>query len=247
MPKVYFEKINKNICDVAKSPEPSSRTSYPEWWTDIPRYVSTENSQIPFLNHRANATVRSCPSINDSMNFGYTIYLPFDLYLDAEDPDNLLWYVPEIDTSALNKKNGENNLIAWNSERDVQSFYIPDGYHKVVLKLNTLWGIKTESGYSSWITQPMYRNDLPILAMDGIIDTDKYPSRFPHVFFVKSGFSGVIKASTPVLQVIPFKREEYTSEIVELDVEDVKKNHEIEGTTFSSFYKKNFWTRKRFA
>jgi hypothetical protein len=92
----------------------------------------------------------------------------------------------------------------------------------------------------------MYRNDLPILAMDGIIDTDKYPSRFPHVFFVKSGFSGVIKASTPVLQIIPFRREEYTSEIVELDVEDVKKNHEIQETTFSSFYKKNFWTRKRF-
>jgi hypothetical protein len=247
MPKIYFEKINKDVCDVSKSPEPAIRSVSPEWWSDIPRYMDTQvNKEVPFLHHRSNSTIKSCPAINDCFNFGYIIYLPFDIYLDATDPENLGWYVPDIDTTGLDRRSGENNFITYNSKKELHSFPVPDGYHSVVLKLNTLWGIKTEDGYSSWLTQPMYRYDLPLLAMDGVIDTDKYPSRFPHTFFVKSGFVGVIKASTPVIQIIPFKREDYTSEIVELDKENVKNNHEIQNVTFSNSYKKNFWTRKKF-
>ena len=246
MPKIYFEKIDKDLCDISKKPEPASRLEHPLWWEDIPRYNDNKESDIPFLRHRQNATIKNCPSVNDSMNFGYVVYLPFDIYINAENPENVYWYVPEINTKNLDDRKDKDNLVGWNSENDIHSFYIPEGYHKVLLKLNTLWGIKTDPGYSCWMTQPMYRKDLPLLAMDGVIDTDVYPSRFPSMFFVKSGFVGIVKSSTPILQVIPFKREEYFSEIVELDIENIKKNHALESSTFSNFYKKVFWSRKKF-
>jgi hypothetical protein len=48
----------------------------------------------------------------------------------------------------------------------------------------------------------------------GIIDNDKVhlPGTMP--FFILEGWTGVIPAGTPYAQIIPFKREDWKSEIV---------------------------------
>jgi hypothetical protein len=133
-----------------------------------------------------------------------------------------------------------------NEEFQMEGFDIPEGYHRVSLKISSLWGIKTESGYSCWITNPVYQYDLPFKMFDTIVDTDKWPQRFPYTFFIKEGFSGTIHAGTPLLQVIPFKRENFESEIIDLELKDVERLRQISVSRFSNAYKKLFWTRKKF-
>jgi hypothetical protein len=43
-------------------------------------------------------------------------------------------------------------------------------------------------------------------------DKIKLPGSMP--FFLREGFSGVIPAGTPFAQIIPFKREDWTSEVI---------------------------------
>jgi hypothetical protein len=63
--------------------------------------------------------------------------------------------------------------------------------------------------------QPFNRYELPFLTTSGIIDNDKVhlPGSLP--FFIVEGFEGVIPAGTPYAQVVPFKRENWISDVLE--------------------------------
>jgi hypothetical protein len=47
--------------------------------------------------------------------------------------------------------------------------------------------------------------------LPAIVDTDKHPIMVNFPFFLKENFSGVIPYGTPIVQVIPFKRENWKS------------------------------------
>ena len=44
-----------------------------------------------------------------------------------------------------------------------------------------------------------------------MVDTDKYPIPVHFPFLLKKNFEGLIKQGTPIIQVIPFKRESWKS------------------------------------
>jgi hypothetical protein len=63
-------------------------------------------------------------------------------------------------------------------------------------------------------------------------------------FFIKEGFEGIIKAGTPIFQIIPFMREQWTMELNEnlLEECDTRNNKYKE----NNFYKKYYWDRKQY-
>lgn len=245
MPNIYFEILNKEICSFAKKPTPAYR-SIPEWWKNMPRYnFEIENGNIPSgLVHRDRGTIRSCPAVNDALNFGYTLFNPMDIFIDTTDEKTILWYVPEINLSVTGSD--ENSYVGFHLDDQLPEFNNDPSFHKHVIKINTFFGIKTDPGYSCWITHPIERNELPFRIIDAIIDTDKYASRFPYSFFIKKNFKGVIKAGTPLIQVIPFKREDFSMSIIDKDNDDILKTDTALKINFNNGYKKLFWTRKKF-
>jgi hypothetical protein len=58
---------------------------------------------------------------------------------------------------------------------------------------------------------PTYRPDLPFYILPAIVDTDKHPLIINFPFFIKEGFTGVIEFGTPMVQAIPFKRDNWES------------------------------------
>jgi hypothetical protein len=70
------------------------------------------------------------------------------------------------------------------------------------------WSIKTSKGYSCLFIQPMHQEKSFFKILPGIVDTDKYthPVNFPFVL-TDLNFEGIIPAGTPLVQVIPFKRD----------------------------------------
>jgi hypothetical protein len=64
----------------------------------------------------------------------------------------------------------------------------------------------------------------------------------------EKGFEGVLKAGTPMVQVIPFKRDEFISEVYLSDHEYKEKypKSKINTENFLDSYKKNIWHKKIF-
>jgi hypothetical protein len=81
-------------------------------------------------------------------------------------------------------------------------------------KWNNYWRITTPAGYSCLFRQPSWRFDLPFYTASGIVDTDRHPVAVNFPFFFLNGWHGIIEAGTPIVQVIPFKRDDWESEVV---------------------------------
>lgn len=249
MANIYFEKMHASICDAATQPTPATKDR-PQWWIDSNYYNKEYASPTLGDRHRMNSTIKSCPAIADSLSMGYILYLPLDIEIDATDEETLSWRVPHFlqETASIFNDNStaERDFASAHSPDQLEKLSIPDAYHRVPFKINTYFGIKTDPGYSIWVTHPMYNWDLPFTVLDGIIDSDAITARFPYPMLIKKGFVGVIKKGTPLIQVIPFRRENFQSHTIDFDKEDaVSKIADLQSQQIMP-YRKLFWERKNF-
>lgn len=248
MPKVYFEMLDEEVCANSKKPVPSI-SAKPDWWDKSVMYRPELGD--PNIDggkpHRTNALIKSCPAVADVLSFGYTLFVPIDIDIDARDEDHLKWRnAYHTKSSIFGYSNPKQDYTGFHYPEQLDKYNVPEGYHKIPFKINTYYGIKTDPGYSTLVTHPMHDWDLPYFVQSGIIDTDKIASRFPYPLFIKQGFVGTIKAGMPLLQVIPFKREDYEAEIVSLDKDDLADVSKKLMSYPTSPYRKLYWQRKKF-
>ena len=85
---------------------------------------------------------------------------------------------------------------------------------KDAFKMSNPWCIKTPPGYSCFYLDPfLFQNDF-FATWQGIIDTDKFNVNKDNsqiIFYPKVDHSFVIPKGTPMVQVIPYKREEWVA------------------------------------
>jgi hypothetical protein len=63
---------------------------------------------------------------------------------------------------------------------------------------------------------------------------------------MKKDFSGVIPAGTPIIQIIPFKRDDWSMNVVDdKQFKEHPEAHEVENPPFN-WYKRRWWTRKTY-
>jgi hypothetical protein len=109
------------------------------------------------------------------------------------------------------------------------------------------WAIKTPKGYSTLFVQPMHRESV-FTILPGIVDTDTYTATVNFPFVISDlKFEGMIPKGTPLVQVIPFKRDNWTLEFG--SKKELEENYKItKNITLKFFdrYKSMFWTRKQF-
>jgi hypothetical protein len=106
------------------------------------------------------------------------------------------------------------------------------------------WGIKSPKGFSTLITHPLNRFDLPFTTSSGIMDSDKLHVSGNIPFFLKEGFEGVIPKGTPFAQVIPIKRESWTAvydpALIGVISETGMRLRGVE----RGYYRDNYWVKK---
>ena len=85
-----------------------------------------------------------------------------------------------------------------------------DGRKKSYFKINLPWRIKTPAGYSCIFMQPFYQFNKDFTLMPGIIDTDEFDLNQVNFPCYVNGDEGSIKVGQPLVQIIPFKRDEWT-------------------------------------
>lgn len=239
MAEIFFEELFPELgCPV---PQPAQKVA-PEWFMKMNKWYGHD----PNLdrNEGKMGSIRQCPAVHDAIFAGYTLFFPSDLYLDASG-DDVKYRLPEGWLEGSRVPNSGFDYVVQHDPGATEGYQSTIDFHPNSIKINPFWGIKTEEGYSSLYLHPIHRNDLPFQMVSAIVDTDKFTPRAPYAAFVKRGFVGTIPRGTPMLQVIPFKREDWTMNIGEPSDSFIRETLQLK-STFTNAYKKIFWTRKKY-
>jgi len=65
-------------------------------------------------------------------------------------------------------------------------------------------------------------------------------------FYIKDGFEGIIHKGTPIAQIIPFRQENWKSIKSVGLVEEGERHGKASASLILGWYKKTFWTRKKY-
>lgn len=230
--------LNKNS---ESTPGPIIKT-LPDWYRKADRFAinpaNNEHWQDPFVGGKI-PTWKACPAIFDIMGSGYTYKTPCDIEVEEQNG------IPTL--KVLDPRNKDFIQV----RPPMPQFVPPQGYYEYHFAWWSDWAVELPDGYSALYSQPFNRFELPFLTTSGIIDNDKVnlPGTMP--FFIVKGFTGTIPAGTPYAQILPFKRENWTSEVVDnispqdmntKNAENSKKYRVPDG----GVYQKNVWERRTY-
>jgi hypothetical protein len=226
--------------DSPSKPGPVLKT-IPDWYRNADRFamrpdgehwVGPDGGKIP--------TWKACPAIYDIMGSGYVYKTPCDIEFYVGENGQLSVKIDDPKYSHFVMPRAE-----------MPQFPVPYGYNPVHFAWWSDWAVELPEGYSAIYTQPLNRFELPFLTTAGIVDNDKVnlPGTMP--FFLQAGWTGVIPAGTAYAQIMPFKRESWTSEyqyITESEVirEKNMKNAEKYRIPDGGVYQRDVWERRKY-
>ena len=205
----------------------------------LPEWYKNQSSYDDF----GNPTIKRCLPIFDAMSFGYFLVSQSDITVDSTNPGGLV-------VTSDNDFNRE--LFSQHDLQQYDKYPIPSGYHSHVLRIHPMWSVQTPKDYSALFINPVNNGSKNVNAIAGLIDTDNFISDGHLSFFVKENTIFKIKKGTPLVQVLPIKRESWQS--LEMSVQEYKdaKNAQdgagimVNGEHQLGGYKKIFHVQKSF-
>lgn len=184
-------------------------------------------------------TWKACPAIMDAFMTGYVFKTPCDLTFFKNSKGT-------IDVKVSDEK--FKDFCA--SRPQMPQFEHPKGFYKDHFAWMPDWGLELPDGYSALFMTPMNRFDLPFINTTGVVDSDKVHLLGSFPFFIAEGWEGTIPAGTPYLQVLPFKRENWSHDIQILTHSDMYAKM-VDNANFyrqpdGGVYKSKVWTRREY-
>jgi hypothetical protein len=230
--------LNKNT---ETAPKPTSKV-LPEWYRKADRFAVDPRTEKFWENPDGTGkfpTWKACPAIFDVMTTGYVLVTPCEIEFFLDD------------NKKISVKILEKGFDGFVTERPpMPQFINPVNCYEDHFAWFPQWAPQLPDGYSALYLSPLNRFDLPFVMTSGIIDNDKVnlPGSMP--FFLQNNFSGIIKKGTPFAQIIPFKRENWESEIVEQDQKTLY-NRIIDNSRFyrkkdGGIYKNKIWSKREY-
>jgi len=213
------------------APKPAT-TSVPDWYKNLESYIGEEKK--PTGNGTTTATIKRCMPVFDAITNGYILYTYTDIWVSQKD--GMPWYEwPSFEP------------IQWHPVEQAPTHPNRNGHQASYPKWMNPWAIQTPPGYSILFVQPMHRESV-FTILPGIVDTDQYnaPVNFPFVLN-NITYEGLIPAGTPMVQVIPFKRESWEMSLgTQKDLEKINKTMIKTITHFFDSYKSQFRQPKEY-
>jgi len=220
------------------SPKPASK-HIPDWYKELDSYIDGEKK--PDGAGTTTATVKRCMPIFDSMNSGYIIPTPCDVWVSqVKIEDNSNETQPFYEWSS-------GTVIEFHTIKQIPNYPNNSGHKIAYPKWINPWSIKTPPGYSVAFVQPWHRESY-FNILPGIVDTDRYHGAVNFPFILKDiKFEGLIPAGTPMAQVIPFKRDSWKMQIGnDEDLENQKKSVMLLKSKIFDSYKNNYRQNKEY-
>lgn len=190
-PKPAIECIPENIANLQEPKE---------------KYNNTEK---PILN------IKACMPAMDYMSAGYILFNSYEIEFESsfhqfKEQLTLKTSQTIIQDSDNSNINGRKSLAVFEeSECPISK----EGKGKNYFKFKSSWGVRTPAGYSCLIIQPFYLKSKLFQIIPSIVDTDKYHLPIPVSGYLTTKDKIRIEPGTPLLQIIPFKRDEWNMKI----------------------------------
>lgn len=207
----------------------------------IPDWYKKAESQYTTKDGETFNGLKTCVPYLDGLTAGYMLVTPVNIYVNEKNDDlsnlQIRW-------------DGPASLKSFIKERDPESGATmprPAGHYPNHLIWEGFWTIKTPKNYSLLFTHPFNRYDLPFTTVSGLVDSDKFFAAGNVPFFIKEGFSGVIPANTPIVQLVPIKRDTWNSVTNDKSLADKDLMHSSWVANKETNYKKKFWQRKSYS
>lgn len=210
-------------------PTPAAKM-LPDWYKKLPSYTGGGKQ---YSDKGVNGTLKRCMPVFDMATTGYYITLPCDVNV-TRDPVGLpifTWTVPFT-------------LVTEHNLEQLPTFPFPEEFGAQALKWANPWIINTPKGWSTIVLPPVYYPDNPFQILPAVIDTDDFELSIQFPFLMRKNFEGIIKAGTPIAQVIPFKRASWIAKFAtdELGMRDKKLNKH--NRFMENRYKRTVWNKK---
>jgi hypothetical protein len=210
-------------------PVPTKR-KIPDWYKNAESYYYDSNG-------KEYEGLKKCMPYVDSLMSGYLLTLPVDIYI-AKDSDG------NLDIS-WDKKSGYDKFVGERPKDLGATMPRPYGFAPNHLVFSGNWAWKTPKHWSTLVTHPLNREDLPFRIVSAIMDSDAYSSSGNIPFFVREDFEGTIPAGTPFAQIIPIKRASWKMTL-DPGLEDLVERQSAIVRNKETPYKKIAWYRKKY-
>jgi hypothetical protein len=207
-------------------PYPANK-EIPDWFKSMPAENEADGGSV--------RTIKNCLPFLEAMACGYVIPVVADITLSLDHA-------------------GE--FRGQSSYASIVQMHLPNQVpgapfaNRLIVKILNPWLIRTPPGYSTLFLPLLNRFELPLFPLAGLVETDIFyrEVNFPAILRMAPGTSLALPRGTPLVQVIPIKRDEFQSEFVPPDIE---KFNAMDLATRESpenynFYKNNFWRKKSY-
>lgn len=217
--------------------QPSSK-HIPDWYKKMPLFFDNPGTVLTGGNGNieTNLTVKACSPFFDTFLSGYMVTTNAEIEFSLENNQETVRWRNPVD------------LLSSHNIVQLGDMPAPVDCSSEVFKWIFYYRIETPKGYSCIFTHPLNRHDLPFRTFSGIVETDSYvlPVQFPFQFIKPNTKSFILPIGTPIVQVIPFKRENWKSEKLEYD-KQIENNgkYELFKKVFRS-YKTQYWQKKTY-
>lgn len=237
----------------ASLPTPA-QSVIPKWYRDADRfaknpitgnYYNATKEMCPFPKEGTTddygkiPTWKACPAIMDGFSTGYVLKTPCDITFFKNA------------NGVIDVKIHDNRHQDFCSKRSpMAQFEHPQGYYKDHFAWYPDWGLQVPEGYSCLYMTPMNRFDLPFLNTTGVVDNDKVFLSGTFPFFIVDGWEGTLPAGTPYMQILPFKREDWSHEVEFLQEREIydrmMNNMKLYRQPDGGVYKNEVWSRREY-
>lgn len=227
-----FKKVNKKVLHYESGLE-----FFPDFIVPIKKHIPKWYKDTePWIGGKPNLTtkgIKKCIPFLDSLTVGYCIQTPIDLVVSLDNGLPLITWRSEVMQNIVETRPNPQNIPT------------PAGMHSLGFMWNIWGGIKLPKGYSAVFTHPLNRIDLPFFTLSGVVDDyEMGPGSMP--FYLKEGWEGVIPQGTPIVQIIPFKRENWSSRVLPGLYAASKLRMTKARAVLSDYYKKHDWKKKSY-
>jgi hypothetical protein len=219
------------------------KLNIPEWYKKLEHTI-------------LNKTVKGCMPFLDSLTTGYLLKIPQDFFVrhnvinENGEKDSFQTYALHDQFNLLNEK-----CINLNSGLDNHSLKQVEGSPLIeknknlpFYKIANPWKIKTPKGYSCLFVPPLNNSDDRFSIIPGIVDTDTFPLNINFPIVINGDkypiLETTIKKSTPYVQIIPFKRDNWKMNFKPTKKEELQNNRLFYGLKILNIYKDKYWNKK---
>lgn len=162
-------------------------------------------------------TIKKCTPVLDAFTTGYYLITKYDLNWSINENGE---HVCQCHEKLVIEGHKPVTMHPFDQIKDIE---LNEIYNEYAYKFCNPYVIKTPPGYSCIFTHP-FNQISPFYTLTGVVDTDMHPLATQFPFLMIKNFEGKISAGTPIVQIIPFKREDWKMYHIDPGKKEEKEN-----------------------